>query len=327
MNNLYILDYVRVSILIAIGLLLMFAVVRRVIAYRRVRRLSEGRKDILLNDLSNPLGYDYVQSQDIFVTRLDAWQKKYGYEAIYDELAVSAGMVFDCFPVYFDYRGKTWLLEFWKGQYGISVGGEIGLYHADHIVKPEDYHNTHFDAASIRELLGFGLYLQTGDRKLLDYKKRHWWLGAFRVGRYIKPGRINALYRIRFFDFEMQEAFMRGMARSGYPMDQVQDQGNCVVKIFQTTETYLENTWFRRFRVAFAQLRNYILNALYHLFTFPFRSSEDRLLFLYYQLPFVVRRMLNIKKCSKFGRPATGCKTERGCRMSENGHGEDHGLS
>ena len=37
-------------------------------------------------------------------------------------------MVFDALPVYFDYQKKTWLIEFWKGQYGINTGAEIGIY-------------------------------------------------------------------------------------------------------------------------------------------------------------------------------------------------------
>mgnify|MGYP000621142798 CR=1 FL=1 len=37
---------------------------------------------------------------------------------------------------YFDYQGKTWLLEFWKGQYGINTGAEIGIYRADTLLSP-----------------------------------------------------------------------------------------------------------------------------------------------------------------------------------------------
>ena len=31
------------------------------------------------------------------------------------------GMVFETLPVYFDYAGKTWLIQIWKGQYGICT--------------------------------------------------------------------------------------------------------------------------------------------------------------------------------------------------------------
>ena len=34
------------------------------------------------------------------------------------------GMVFETLPVYFDYAGKTWLIQIWKGQYGICTGCE-----------------------------------------------------------------------------------------------------------------------------------------------------------------------------------------------------------
>ena len=296
MGYLELFDDMRIVILVVIVLVILAFIVWRAIGHRRVRALSEMQKDELLNQICNPLGYEYIQSQDIFITRLDAWQKQFGYKAVFDELAVTTGMIFDCFPVYFNYRGKTWLLEFWKGQYGITVGGEIGLYHADHIVKPEDYQETHFEAVSLLELLDFGLYLRTKKGKLLDYRKKHWWLGAFQVGKHIRPECIKALYQIRFYDYEMKEAFMRGLRNSGYPMQKVRSQVGCVVRISQTTETYLEQTWFRRLRVALAECRNFFLNALYHFYTFPFKSSEDRILFIYFQLPILLRKLLNIKK-------------------------------
>lgn len=56
--------------------------------------------------------------EEILVSTEDAWQRKYGYEALYDALAPHFNMIFDYYPVYFDYQGKTWLIEFWKGLYG-----------------------------------------------------------------------------------------------------------------------------------------------------------------------------------------------------------------
>lgn len=292
-------EHIGVTFLVIFCILFSIGMVWKVIAYRKVMSLSEMQKDDLLNQLCNPLGYDYIQNRDFFVTRLDAWQGRFGYEALYDQLAVTTGMIFDCFPVYFDYQGKTWLLEFWKGQYGIANGGEIGLYHASHIVKPEDYRNTHFEAASLREVLGFGIRLELGNRELADYRKLHWWLGVFRVGMTIRPGRIHASYRIRFFDQEMKEAFVKGLLSSGYPMEKVHDKGSCLIRISQTRESYLKNTWLRRLRVMLANIRNRLLNLLYHLFTMPFCNSGDRLLFLYFQLPFIIRRMFRTRKYKK----------------------------
>lgn len=88
----------------------------------------------LLNELVEPFGYSYISSQDLFTSRQDAFQRAFGYCALYDRAAFRFHMIFDCLPVYFDYRGKTWLIEFWKGQYGINTGCEIGVYYADRIL-------------------------------------------------------------------------------------------------------------------------------------------------------------------------------------------------
>lgn len=294
---------IETGLLTGLCLFILLIIIWREIAYRKVKILSGIRKEELLNQICNPLGYDYIQKQDIFVTRLDAWQANFGYEALYDEMAVTVNMVFDCYPIYFNYHGRTWMIEFWKGQYGIAVGGEIGLYYTDHIVDPHEYAKTHFEAVTLGEVLGFGVYLQADGKDLLYYRKLHWWLGAFRVGRVIRPDRIHAVYRIRFFDPKMQEAFLKGAVQSGYPMELIQEQSCCLIRISHSTETYMKQTWYRRFRAGAAKARNCLLNALYLFYTAPFHSSEDRLLFLYYQLPFIVRRMFRLRAYRKrFGR-------------------------
>lgn len=87
----------------------------------KVLALTPGERVRLLNELAEPFGFAYLPSEDIFTSRLDAWQRDKGYEAKYDTMAVGAGMVIDAFPVYFNYEGRTWLVEFWKGQYGINT--------------------------------------------------------------------------------------------------------------------------------------------------------------------------------------------------------------
>ncbi len=80
-------------------------------------------------------------------------------------MAVGAGMVIDAFPVYFNYEGRTWLVEFWKGQYGINTGGEVGIYHAKGVIPPHAYHTVHFEAVSDAELPGESAAVWTRQRK------------------------------------------------------------------------------------------------------------------------------------------------------------------
>jgi hypothetical protein len=73
-------------------------------------------------------GYEYDAGQDMFYSIMNPWQRKYGYCKIYDEAAAPLGMIIDCEPVHFEYQGRKWLIEFWKGQYDLTTGCEIGIY-------------------------------------------------------------------------------------------------------------------------------------------------------------------------------------------------------
>ena len=84
--------------------LLILAVVHRVRAKKKVLALTPGERVRLLNELAEPFGFAYLPAEDIFTSRLDAWQRDKGYEAKYDTMAVGAGMVIDAFPVYFNYE-------------------------------------------------------------------------------------------------------------------------------------------------------------------------------------------------------------------------------
>ena len=96
-------------------------------------------------------------------------------------MAVGAGMVIDAFPVYFNYEGRTWLVEFWKGQYGINTGGEVGIYHAKGVIPPHAYHTVHFEAVSDAELPRICSCLDTAEKTFYEICARHWWLTCFRI--------------------------------------------------------------------------------------------------------------------------------------------------
>ena len=105
-------------------LIILFAIVCLILFHWKKKRiirkiccLSMCDKCKFLNELVAPLGYEYDVGQDIFTSTTDAWQKYYGYTDFYDKAAALGSMIFDCQPVYFNYDNRTWLIEFWKGQY------------------------------------------------------------------------------------------------------------------------------------------------------------------------------------------------------------------
>lgn len=110
----------------------------------RVRRFrptedKQKQKDMLNADLE-AAGFAYEPRGDYFYSRMYCWQRKTGYCRLYDEGASLFNMIMDCEPVTFSYGGKRWLIELWKGQYGITTGGEIGVYNT-HL---EDIHTSRF---------------------------------------------------------------------------------------------------------------------------------------------------------------------------------------
>ena len=121
---------------------------------KKVCHMCMNEKCHVLNELISPLGYSYIPAQDIFSTRIDAWQREFGYCDLYDRMAPNVGMIFNCLPIYFHYDDRTWMIELWKGQYGINTGCEIGVYYADHILKETDWKDTLFqcvDDSDMRE--------------------------------------------------------------------------------------------------------------------------------------------------------------------------------
>ncbi len=287
-----------------LGLLsiIMFFKRRRIIC--KICCMSVAAKCKLLNELVEPLGYSYNSHWDIFSTTLDAWQKDFGYTTFYDKAAAFFSMVFDAEPIYFDYDNKTWLLEFWKGQYGINTGGEIGIYHADDIIPTRDLSKTIFYGADPEEMLDFSFHIYGHNEQLAFVRDRHWWLTSFCMGLFSNPKDIIMDISITFPDYEMMSAFVDALINRGYKKCGITICGLRVNFTFITSHSSKSNC-FRRILSSYSQFKNRIFCKLFLMITNPFCSSLDRLLYLYYFLPFAFRnslRMHRFKKRKKYRR-------------------------
>ncbi len=87
-------------------------------------------------------GFKYSTKDKCFITAEDAWQRQYGYNEIYDESAPVLAITYDTIRVYFDYDGLQWMIQYWKGQYGlVLVGAEIGIYNRPASSTPSTHYN------------------------------------------------------------------------------------------------------------------------------------------------------------------------------------------
>jgi len=164
-------------------------------------------------------GFWYDPTQDIIYSKLDAWQRNLGYTWAYDVAAAPLHMIIDCEPFYFNYAGKAWMIELWKGQYVLETGAEIGVYCDNNFgavplppqsrfyacVKPTD---------QLR--MRFTLY-RKGNELLHRVSPSHWWLTGFKWG--VFTGRtldLTMRVEIVFPKAEMCDAFKQAAKDKGY---------------------------------------------------------------------------------------------------------------
>lgn len=262
---------------------------------KKICAMSVPEKLCRLNELARPFGFQYLLSQDVFTSCPDAWQRDYGYCRLYDISASRFNMVFDCEPIYFDYEGCTWLIEFWKGQYGINTGAEIGIYKADSLVPESHRDTTLFHTVPDQELPVFEITLLKGACPLFYVARRHWWLTGFRMGEYTEPELLTLKISITFCSSGMQNAFCEGLQDAGYFCENIRTCG------LETSFTFdmpcsPQPRHLRRFRAAFASWQNQWFLKLYCHVTRPFTFTVDKLLYLYGYLPFAFCHMVCISR-------------------------------
>lgn len=268
---------------------------------RKLCSMSCKERCCKINEIIEPFGYCYDCSECVFSTRTDAWQREFGFRGMYDRSAAAFNMVYDCEPVYFDYQGKTWLIEFWKGQYGINVGGEIGVYQANRIVSAQERSYVLFHSVDNNEMLGFTIKLNNRQDIVFQLSQIHWWLAGFQLGNFEQPENLSMDISIRFSDCCMMRKFLNGMLEAGYCNENISICSHTVSFTFDTPHAK-QPRYMRPFRSAYSQWMNRWLCRVFHWITRPFKCPGDKVLYLYYYIPFVFRRILCCKKQKRWKR-------------------------
>lgn len=198
--------------------------------------LDEVFDNNIAKDLIHDVGFDYDPKQGIFYSRTDAWQHNVGYFTLYDYAAPFTLMFIDCEPIRFHYAGKDWNIEFWKGQYGISTGAEVGIYtgkfktgisRIDHIIERLEAGDTacapkdDWLQMSFRLLRnGEEFFTRNSDNPSTPEIEKQWWLTGFKPGYVSAPSDLVNEITIVFKDEDMQKAFLGGLQKVGYQPDE-----------------------------------------------------------------------------------------------------------
>lgn len=298
MDYLYWLIPTAILLFLLLTILILHFRKRRIV--KKILSMTLEEKTKLINRLAEPAGYIYEPVQDIFATRQNAPQKLFGYTTFYDLSAPFFNMVFDYETIYFDYNGRTWLIEMWKGQYGINSGCELGIYYADSLVSPDDYKNTLFHAVDEKDMLDISLKL---NRKTKDgtypirlgyLKYHHWWLTIFKIGVFSKPSQLFVNTSIRFKNFPMLYSFLDSFGATMPPDTEYRLNGLNLYFTFCTSRR--KYPWFKKLVRTIALTLCHVYCILFNFITRPFQNTGDKILYIYYYLPFTVRLIFRPKK-------------------------------
>lgn len=167
-------------------------------------------------------GYLYDPAEKCFYTASDPWQRVVGYNEIFDVFSEVALIDFDTIRFKFDYKSKNWLIQIWKGQYGLLFyGAEIGVYN-----KPANRKVPHYDAVKDYERLKISMDFYEYKKSLFgkaEWKKQfsrpydyYWWCTGFIPGNRdneFEKLRVDA--RITAKDYDMLSGITSAVRKTG----------------------------------------------------------------------------------------------------------------
>lgn len=275
----------------------------------KIQCMTLQEKCSLLNTLIEPIGFSYLADQDIFTSTRDAWQRKMGYQSLYNRGAAHFNMVFDYLPIYFNYNEKTWMIQLWKGQYGINTGCEIGVYCADRILCEEQFDRTLFHAVDDSDLLQMSLELTRNCKPVFQVSCRHWWLTGFCMGSFSSPEQLSLKASITFPNRTMLNAFVDELLKHAYCECDLDICGLTVT--FHMKPVHLHKNCFQKFSIWFSQWKNKKFCQIFLFTTRPFCLTLDRLLYLYYFLPFAFRKAMYMRCYKKKYMRHCGCRRNK----------------
>ena len=165
----------------------------------------------------------YIYNDDM---ASDCTQRKFGYNSLYDSGAKLIDFTIDTVKFKFNYDGKTYRIQLWKGQY-ISgdigtFGGEVGIYTHN----GENFAGDHFDCAGEGDELYMEmtmLYDEELDGVYVPQLTRnyalHWWETGYVDGQLHNKkdsSSLRLLNRITFKDETQAKAFASSMKNKGF---------------------------------------------------------------------------------------------------------------
>lgn len=168
------------------------------------------------------LGYYLDLNNNLVYTGIDVWQRSMGFNIYYDIFCYLTPFFFHYTTqrIKFNYEGKDWMFQMWKGRYALANGGELGIYTRD-----ESKSGTFYNCAADEDMLVMSIAVYHGDELVFERDPMlHWWVTGFAIDdtAYL-PESLTLVASIELKDEEMlkvvTEAFDKKKGIIDYEVD------------------------------------------------------------------------------------------------------------
>ena len=261
---------------------------------------NKGTGNDELDKIIEAAGYRYDSEQDIFYSHMNAWQRNFGYCRLYDEACAPLGMIVDSEPFCFDYEGRKWLIEIWKGQYDMTTGCEIGIYNTSgpNLNIPGGFNGTFYHCVDNSERLDMSCVLKKDGKPLFTRNEKHWWLTGFVLGEFSEPEQLTMEVTITLKDRIMCNVFVNELIKAGYSSKEIKIDNNTVS--FEFDKPHLPQPVTRTEETdRIIQKKNKLLCDLYKDITKSSVDLIDKINKVKEQNPEIYNKIRDMGKCRK----------------------------
>lgn len=160
-------------------------------------------------------GFRYDKNQQIFYSEEESWQRNFGFTPFYDAAAAFTGMYYDTMRLKFNYDNMDWMIQIWKGRYGITTGAEMGIYY-----KEPTQEENFYKCVPDEEMLTMSFAVYKGDELYMTRgPEPHWWLTGFKLFDMIAPGDLTMHASFFMEDAGMADALEASLKDLGFIKD------------------------------------------------------------------------------------------------------------
>lgn len=150
-------------------------------------------------------GFNFSVSELLLYAQVNAWMRDFGFCLFYDIFCyVTPLYKYNTRRIKFDYDGKEWMIQIWKGIYVIANGAEVGIY-----TREPGSIGTYYDCANDEQMMKMSLRLYHNGELLFERPEElHWWQTGFQIDKVLYPAsQLTLDTTIEMKDEEMLKAF------------------------------------------------------------------------------------------------------------------------